>query len=339
VTTDGQVHIEKRVIVTGGSGFIGTNAVTSYLSAGHRVLSLDINEPQNPEHGEVFRRVDIRDMATLSEAFESFAPTHVVHLAARTDLHEKRDLDGYSANIQGVENMVRAVSEQPSVARCIFASTKLVCPTDYSPRSMDDYCPDTLYGRSKVKGEEIVKESTTMHCDWCIVRPTSTWGPWSMLPHIPYGRFFLMIGRGRYFHPGRIDPPKCFSYVGNALYQIEKLLDAPKEQAHRQVFYLADYEKFTIRAWADSISMQLRGKKVWTMPGPMVRLLAWAGDLMKLCGYQEPPLSSFRLRNMRADTTVVPLEPIERITGPLPYSLEQGVQATIDWLSEANLIN
>ena len=57
----------------------------------------------------------------------------------------------------------------------------------------------------------------------------------------------------------------------------------------------------------------------------MVRLLAWGGDLMKLCGHHEPPLSSFRLRNMRADTTGVPLEPTERITGSLPYSLEQGV--------------
>jgi nucleoside-diphosphate-sugar epimerase len=329
----------KRVIVTGGSGFIGTNAVTSFLSAGHDVLNLDIKEPQCQEHDEVFQRVDIRDMAALSGAFESFAPTHVVHLAARTDLHERTDLAGYSANIQGVENMVLAVSGQSSVVRCVFASTKLVCPTDYRPKSMDDYCPDTLYGRSKVAGEEIVKKSTTMLCDWCIVRPTSAWGPWSMAPHIPYGKFFLMIGRGRYIHPGRVNPPKSFGYVGNAVYQIEKLLDAPSEQIHGQVFYLSDYDELTIRDWADSISVQMRGKKIRTMPGPMVRLLAWAGDLMKLCGYQEPPLSSFRLSNMRADTTGVPLEPTERITGPLPYTLEQGVEATIAWLSKMNLIN
>jgi nucleoside-diphosphate-sugar epimerase len=331
--------MKKRVIVTGGSGFIGTNAVTSFLSAGHDVLNLDIKEPQNREHDEVFQRVDILDMPALSEAFKSFAPTQVVHLAARTDLHEKRDLAGYSTNIEGVENMVRAVAERPSVTRCIFASSKLVCPTDYSPKSMDDYCPDTLYGRSKVAGEEIVKKSTAMQCDWCIVRPTSAWGPWSMAPHIPYGKFFLMIARGRYFHPGRADPSKSVGYVGNAVYQMEALLDASKDQVHRQVFYLSDYDKYTIRDWADSISMKLRGKKVWTMPGPMVRLLAWGGDVLKLCGYQEPPLSSFRLRNMRADTTGVPLEPTERVTGPLPYSLDQGVEATIAWLSEMNLIS
>ncbi|MHC4784339.1 MAG: NAD-dependent epimerase/dehydratase family protein [Planctomycetota bacterium] len=326
--------MDKRVIVTGGSGFIGTNVVASFLSAGHAVLSLDKTEPQNREHDEVFKRVDLLDAAALTEAFESFAPTHVVHMAARTDLHEKTDLAGYSANIEGVQNMVRAVSGQASVVRAMFASTKLVCPTDYRPQSMDDYCPDTLYGRSKVEGEEIVKQSTTMHCAWCIVRPTSTWGPWSLLPHIPYGRFFQMIGRGRYFHPGRADPSKSFSYVGNAVFQMEKLLDAPREQIHRQVFYLSDYDEFTIRDWADAISLQMRGKKVWTMPEPMVRLAAWGGDLMKLCGYPEPPLSSFRLRNMRADTTGVPLEPTERVTGPLPYSMEQGVEATIAWLSE-----
>jgi nucleoside-diphosphate-sugar epimerase len=281
--------MDKRVIVTGGSGFIGTNVVASFLSAGHAVLSLDKTEPQNREHDEVFKRVDLLDAAALTEAFESFAPTHVVHMAARTDLHEKTDLAGYSANIEGVQNMVRAVSGQASVVRAMFASTKLVCPTDYRPQSMDDYCPDT---------------------------------------------FFQMIGRGRYFHPGRADPSKSFSYVGNAVFQMEKLLDAPREQIHRQVFYLSDYDEFTIRDWADAISLQMRGKKVWTMPEPMVRLAAWGGDLMKLCGYPEPPLSSFRLRNMRADTTGVPLEPTERVTGPLPYSMEQGVEATIAWLSE-----
>jgi len=75
------------------------------------------------------------------------------------------------------------------------------------------------------------------------------------------------------------------------------------------------------------------------MPEPLVRLLAWAGDAMKLCGVKEPPLSSFRLRNMRADTTRIPIEPTERLTGPLPFSMEQGVEGTIAWLKTHNHAN
>jgi len=328
----------KRILITGGSGFIGTNLVESLLADADEVLSIDIQEPQNKEHDKVLKIVDILDQTSLARVFQDFSPTHVVHLAARTDLHEKKNLGGYKVNIKGVENMVRAISAQPSVVRCIFTSTKLVCPTDYVPKSMDDYCPNTLYGESKVMGEKIVKDNTTMRCDWCIVRPTSIWGPWSDAVHIPYGKFFRMIARGRYFHPGHADPPKSFGYVGNVVFQINKLFDAPSEQIHRKIFYLTDYDVFTIKEWADMISLKLRNRKTRAIPEWMVRLLAWAGDLMKLCGIREPPFSSFRLQNMRADTTGIPTESIRQITGPLPYSLEQGVKETISWLQKHNLI-
>lgn len=327
----------KRVLVTGGSGFIGTNVVEWFCNSGQNVLSIDIRKPQNRKHNKIFKKVDIMDILTLSQVFSDFSPTHVVHLAARTDLHEKRDIEGYSSNIKGVENMVHVIANQPSVERSIFTSTKLVCPTDYMPISDEDYCPNTLYGESKVVGERIVKASTTMGCEWCIVRPTSIWGPWSYLPHIPYGKFFVLIARGLYFHPGIVDPPKSFGYVGNIVFQIAKLLDAPNK-IDQKIFYLSDYDSYTIKSWVDKISTRLGTKRVRTIPEPMVHAFASVGDLMKLCGFKEPPFSSSRLRNMRANTSNVPLDPIMAVTGPLPYSLDQGVDETITWLREQGLI-
>ena len=325
----------KRILVTGGSGFIGTNVVESYLASGHEVLSIDIKTPQKREHHKVFKRVDILDKRSLEGVFKDFAPTHVLHLAARTDLYEKKDLQGYAANIKGVENIVNAIISQPSIKRSIFASTKLVCPADYTPTSEDDYCPNTLYGKSKVIGEKIVKECVSMQCDWCIIRPTSIWGPWC---YIPYGEFYRMIAKGYYFHPGSDNTPKSFGYVGNTVFQMKKLLDANSEQINRKVFYLSDYEIFRIKDWADMISVKLKNKRTKTIPKPFVRLLAWSGDLLKLCGIKNPLFSSSRLRNMRADTTDIPLEPIKQTTGPLPYSMEQGVEETIAWLQKYNLI-
>jgi len=327
--------INARVLITGSSGFIGTNMMDSCLGAGYGVLGIDIKNPQNKEHNTVFQRVDILDQASLAKIFNDFSPTHVLHMAARTDLHAKKDIEDYNANIQGVENVVEAISRVSSVERSIFASTKLVCPTDYTPKSMDDYCPNTLYGKSKVLGEKIVKEYTSMRCDWCIVRPTSIWGPWA---YIPYGKFFQMIARRLYFHPGHSDSPKSFGYVGNTVFQIEKLFNVPTEQIHRKIFYLTDYDTFTIRQWADMISIKLRNKRIRTIPEWMVRVLAVVGDLVKFCGIKEPPFSSFRLQNMRANTAGIPTESIEQITGPLPYSLEQGVEETILWFRKHNII-
>ena len=319
----------RRVLVTGGSGFIGTNLVDHYLAAGVEVLSIDVRPPRLLLHRRVFRSVDILDADSLRAALRDFAPTQVVHLAARTDLDDRAGLEGYRANVEGVQNAVDAIAGQSSVARAVFASTKLVCPTDARVTAMDDYRPDTVYGRSKVLGEQRVRNAASLRCQWCIVRPTSIWGPWC---EIPYGRFFRMVGRGLYFHPGRIDPPKSFGYVGNVIFQIEAILAAAQERIHRKVFYLSDYDIFTIRQWADTIARTMCGRAARTIPAPLVRPLAWAGDLLKLCGGREAPLSSFRLRNMRADTTGIPLEPTRQLTGPLPYSMEEGVARTVAWL-------
>ena len=324
----------KRILVTGGSGFIGTNLAARMLDKKFDVLSIDEKEPQDVKHATVFKKIDILDAEALAKVFAEFSPSDVVHLAARTGLNGKALAD-YSANTIGVANLLLAISKQSSVKRCIFTSSKLVCRTGYTPRHDKDYQPDTLYGESKVEGEKIVRSSESLRCDWCIVRPSSIWGPWF---GVPYRGFFLTVAKGLYFHPGKVNPPKSFGYVGNVVYQIEKLLEAPRDVVQGRVFYLSDYDEFTIWKWADTISLKIGNKKVKTLPESLVKLVALSGDMLKKIGVKNPSLTTFRLKNMRADTTGIPLEPIKELTGPLPYTMEQGVDQTITWLKDQKLV-
>lgn len=84
--------------------------------------------------------------------------------------------------------------------------------------------------------------------------------------------------------------------------------------------------------------MKIRNKKVKTVPEPLVKLVALSGDMLKKIGIKNPLLTTFRFNNMQADTTGIPLEPINEITGPLPYTMEQGVDLTIKWLKDQKLI-
>jgi hypothetical protein len=49
-------------------------------------------------------------------------------------------------------------------------------------------------------------------------------------------------------------------------------------------------------------------------------------------------MTSFRLENMKMDTTGLPLDNIKEITGNLPYTMENGVAETIGWLKKSNHI-
>src|SRR5205807_1374680 len=83
---------------------------------------------------------------------------------------------------------------------------------------------------------------------------------------------------------------------------------------------------------AELIADRLGVRRPRTLPEPLVRAGALAGDVLRGLGYRDPPLSSFRLANMRADTSAVPVAAIRAVAGPLPFTLAAGVERTIDWL-------
>jgi GlcNAc-P-P-Und epimerase len=319
-----------KVIVTGGSGFIGTNLVDRFLDKGWEVLNLDIAEPRNDAHLDAWRRVDILDRDSIIGNFSAYQPDAVLHMAARTDLDEKRDLKGYTANIEGVTNVIEAVRRTGSVEKTVFASTRLVCEIGYTPKSEVDYRPSTLYGESKVLGEKLVRRAGQSFGPWIIVRPTSIWGPWFDVP-VPYKKFFQLIGQNRYVHPGRRNPRKSFGYVGNTVHQIEKIVEAPVHKVNGKTLYLCDYPPLYLRQWAEQIQKALGAKPIRTVPLSLLGAAAAVGDAVKVAGWREPPLTRFRLNNMITEM-VYDTSDLESIVGPLPYSAKQGVATTVDWL-------
>lgn len=317
-----------RILITGGSGFIGTNLVEYYHGLGHTVRNVDIAPPRNPAHQSLWRQGDIRRPASLEAAAAAFPADRVVHLAARTDLLETASLDGYSANIAGVRNVANLCAGMPDLKRVLFVSSMLVCRNGYRPRHDIDYCPDTLYGSSKVQGERIVRDAAALEGRWVIVRPTSIWGPWF---EAPYRDFFQTIARGRYVQPRGVVIPKALGYVGNAVCQIARLLEAADHRVCGEVLYLADYPGYSIDQWAEHIRKALGASRILNVPAAALKLCALAGDLLKSAGWVEPPLTSFRLRNMLT-ASGFDMSRLQAMTGRLPFDLGAGVRLTVEWL-------
>ena len=318
-----------RVLVTGGSGFIGTNLIDYYLDSSVDVLSLDHSPPRKQDHQRVWKRVDLLKGEELRDAVRSYSPTHVLHMAAKTDL-VGRQLADYPANTVGVENLIGALSGIEGLERVIFTSSRMVCEIGYQPRNETDYRPTTAYGESKIETERIVR-SKARDLPWVIARPSSIWGPWF---DIPYKDFFLSIARGRYFHTKGRRIHKSFGFVGNSVHQFHRLLSAPFDQVGGKTLYLADYPPLEVTEWAEQIRREIDAPPIRTIPYPVLKAAAVAGDVIQRIGVARVPLTSFRLNNLLTEM-VYDVGPLEEVVGPLPYSLDEGTSRTVAWLRQA----
>lgn len=314
-------------LLTGGSGFIGTNLI-NYLSKDNNLefISLDIEMPKIEEHRRYWKQVDLRNRDDVMVAIKAFAPDYVIHLGARTDLNGTT-LQDYDANMGGVRNVLDAIAAAGTVKHAIFASSMYVCEPGYMPKDFEDYAPHTLYGKSKVETERIIKSANPSYT-WSIIRPTSIWGPWF---GEPYNRFFHIVLKRMYFHMGKRACKKTYGYVDNAIYQIMSILNADEEKVNRKVFYIGDYEPYDITEWANEIARHA-GINIPNIPYFCFKLAGWFGDFLKLFGISFP-MTSFRLHNMTTDN-VHNLEPIKEIAPNLPVGREEGTIKTLEWINK-----
>jgi nucleoside-diphosphate-sugar epimerase len=317
----------NRILVTGGSGFIGTNYIEFLLKNKQtEFVNLDIKPPQNSAHKNFWQKCDLLDASNLKKKIKDFAPTHVVHLAAKCGLEPR--LSAYAANMEGIENLLDALKEVSSVERVIFTSSMLVCRVGYIPKHDTDYQPSTLYGQSKVVGEKIVRSQNDLPYAWTIIRPISIWGPWF---EDPFKMFFKAIAQGWYFHLGSGHYRRSLGYVENTVYQIHRLLLAPLEKVNRKTFYLADDSPVDLHDFANEIQKALGTRKIRHIPLWAAKLAAKVGDVLKILGWRRVPLTSFRFNNILTEY-VYDLRPIMEISGPLPFDLKTEIGRTIQWM-------
>jgi GlcNAc-P-P-Und epimerase len=316
----------ERVFVTGGSGFIGTNLMRRLHDGEIEAVNFDWRPPQDASMASVHVEGDILDAESLTRAIARFRPDTIIHLAARCDLRGT-NLDDYQANTKGVGNLISAVKAASSVTRVLFASSRYVHGNATQPKRDNEYSPFTMYGASKVEGEKIVRASN-LEVPWVIVRPTSIWGPWF---DVPYRTFFDAVRSGVYVHPLGEVLYKSFGFVGNIVHQLFAMSSTRVEPINRRTFYVADYEPVEIRWMAEAIRTEFSAPAVREVPLAVMRSIARLGDMCKVIGWKNPPLTSFRLNNLRCQM-VYDISATQEVVGPVPYTFEQGIEQTVSWM-------
>lgn len=315
---------KNKYLITGGSGFIGTNLINFLINEGVEIMNVDINTPKLNEHISFWQKIDICDKENFTKVVKSFSPNVVIHLAARTDL-DGVDLSAYEANIEGVKNLLSVLNDLGTVERVVFTSSMYVCRPGYSPANMDDYLPHTVYGESKVLTESIIKSNNPTF-KWCIIRPTSIWGPYF---GEPYNQFFKIVLSNRYFHLGERSCKKTYGYIDNFIYQLQQILSVDSSVINTKTYYLGDYDPYDIAEWADEIA-SLNNSKIIKLPFFFFKLAAWFGDFLKRFNINFP-MTTFRLTNMTTNN-IHDLSEIRLIAPNLPIQRREASKTTINWM-------
>ncbi|MDO8601353.1 MAG: SDR family NAD(P)-dependent oxidoreductase [bacterium] len=128
----------KTILITGGCGFIGTNASAFYLKKGYRVVAFDnLSRTGAKENSAwlkkqkgnfVFIKGDIRKADQILEAFKKHKPDFVLHLAAQvtmvTSIENPRE--DFEINALGTFNVLEAMRKTKSRAAALYSSTNKV---------------------------------------------------------------------------------------------------------------------------------------------------------------------------------------------------------------------
>lgn len=323
----------KKILVIGSSGFIGRWLVGRLKKEGYTVIGIDKVAPPKDLVLDEHINCNILDKKKLIDEVKRVKPDILVHLSARTDLDETEVINGYADNIVGVQNVVDAVKSVSTIKRSIYTSSQLVCKVGYIPVNDRDYCPNNLYGESKVLTEKIVRKEDGGGVEWCIARPTTVWGP-HMGRH--YQKMLHFVRKGVYFHVGKSKLYKSYSYAGNIAYQYYRLIIADKSYIHGETFYLSDYEPLSLRNYINELAAEISAPKIITLPLFAAKLLALFGNLLNKCGVKSFPYNTFRLNNILTEY-VFDMTKTKKICGPLPYNQKQGIKETAQWFLSLKL--
>ena len=170
----------KRVLITGGNGYLGNKLAKELLSKGARVYSIDIQSNSLCKEVEYFK-VDITDFNQLSSVVHKIAPDLIYHLAAILDRTRDFVLTNkiFQVNVNGTINLLNAL-KNVNYERLIFTSTSEVYGGDkiIAPFKEDDeFTPASPYSLSKYCAETAIKTfSDINHKDFIILRLFNFYG-------------------------------------------------------------------------------------------------------------------------------------------------------------------
>lgn len=258
----------KRILVTGGAGFIGSQLVWKLSELNNHVLVIDdlsvgkIKLLPSFNKEIQFLKCDITDKTILANVLEKFKPEIVVHLAA---IHfipycNKYPWRTLKVNVMGTRNLFEwCFNVKPDIL--FFASSAAVYPISNKANSENfSVSPPDIYGLTKVIGEDIAKlfhRETGIRT--IVGRFFNVFGSNETNPHlIPEIINQVRLGK-RKISLGNLEPKRDYIHVKDVVAAITTLLN--KFQGGFDIFNIGSGKEYSVKQVIQYIQESL-GEKI-----------------------------------------------------------------------------
>lgn len=256
-----------RVLVTGGSGFIGSHVVDKLADAGYEPRIYDLRESPHHEPGSVDTVIgDLLDQETLRVAMEDCEA--VVHLAAYADVGivAEEPMNAEEVNSRGTLAVLEAA--RATRTRVVYGSTVWVYGGSGDGLIDEDAplgLPDHLYTASKLAGEMYCTSYAELYDVRCtILRFGIPYGPRAR----PAAVIPIFVSKALEGEPLTIAgdglQTRRFVYVDDLA---EGVVAGLVHGADNRVYNLAGEETVTIRELAEIVSDLIEGTEIVHTPG------------------------------------------------------------------------
>ena len=151
----------SRILITGGTGFVGTHLVQFLKSNTSHIAVLASGGKSKPQPGVNYYEVDIRERDAVRPVVQEVKPDHIYHLAGISSVDDSWSSPRltYEVNVFGAYNLFDAAMSLPRPPRILNISTSQVYAPCSSPLSEDSRIqPNNPYAASKAMAELLVVE-------------------------------------------------------------------------------------------------------------------------------------------------------------------------------------
>lgn len=320
---------DKKILVTGGTGFIGTQLVKKLYDLGYdlRLLVRETSDVSSFKDMEGIEYIvgDIADFDTVDKATDNIDV--VFHLAAYVAIWAKDDSIYDKINVDATKNIAKMALKKN--IRFLYVSSFTALgptpeePIDESYEKVDQFFMD--YERTKYEAKKVIEEYFDKGLDGLMFYPGIVYGPGDF--NI-FGEMLYDIVRGKFMGcPGDGDSVACFSYVQDI---VDAMITAlQKEDLTREDFILGG-ENVKFYDYLCMIADIADEKEPKKFPFSLAKFYGWLCELKAKITSNVPyitraALESFELH--RAYSSEKAKEKLDYQITPL----REGLKETVEW--------